>query len=178
MDIMVDLETMGTGYDAAIVSIGAVAMSNAEDDGVAAEFYVPVSLQSSMDHGLAVSAGTIMWWMEQSEPARIALIDSAVPLQKALQLLTEFILKANGGDHTTVKVWGNGATFDNVILRNAYKACGMEAPWKFWNDRCYRTLKALHPEVKFPDRGGVHHNALDDAIYQAKCATLILRSMS
>jgi DNA polymerase III epsilon subunit-like protein len=178
MDIMVDLETMGTGYDAAIVSIGAVVMVDTQRDGLGADLYIPVSLQSSMDHGLSVSAGTIMWWMEQDEPARLALVDGAVPLPRALELLTEFIRGAANDVVSSVKIWGNGATFDNVILRNAYKACGMEAPWRFWNDRCYRTLKALHPEVKLPDRGGVHHNALDDARYQAKCATLILRSMS
>jgi exodeoxyribonuclease VIII len=62
-------------------------------------------------------------------------------------------------------VWGNGATFDNVILSNAYKAAGLERPWGRFGDRCYRTLKNLHPDVKM-HRIGEHHHALADAVTQ------------
>lgn len=64
------------------------------------------------------------------------------------------------------EVWGNGASFDNVILRGAYARNSTPAPWAWWNDRCYRTIKALHREVPM-ERLGTHHNALDDAISQA-----------
>lgn len=45
------------------------------------------------------------------------------------------------------------------------RAAGLEQPWAFWNDRCYRTLKA-RSELKIA-RTGTHHNALDDAKSQA-----------
>lgn len=166
-DIMVDLETMSTSNDAAILSIGAVAFGK---EGVSTErFYTKVSLKSCQEHGLHIDAGTVMFWLEQSREAQQALLGYAPPLSDALLQFSHWI-----GAYGKPKVWGNGATFDNVILRNAYKTANMKAPWDFWNDRCFRTLKGLSPGVVLPDRGGVHHNALDDAVYQAECAVVLL----
>jgi exodeoxyribonuclease VIII len=76
----------------------------------------------------------------------------------------------------SVRVWGNGSDFDNAILACAYKAVEQPVPWQFWNNRCYRTIKNLFPSIKMI-RGGVHHNALDDAKSQARHAQLILERM-
>lgn len=46
-------------------------------------------------------------------------------------------------------------------------------PWPHWNDRCYRTLKAMRPDVKM-ERTGTHHNAVDDATSQARHALALL----
>lgn len=64
-------------------------------------------------------------------------------------------------------IWGNGASFDNVILANAYRAASIQQPWAYWNDRCYRTLKKRYLDIALR-RQGTHHNALDDAISQAE----------
>jgi hypothetical protein len=65
-----------------------------------------------------------------------------------------------------MRLWGNGASFDNAILAHAYARCGATPPWKFWNDRCYRTVAALTATPR--QQGGTHHNALDDARSQAE----------
>lgn len=64
-------------------------------------------------------------------------------------------------------VWGNGSRFDNEILDNAYKSCGLVTPWSHRQDRCYRTIKDLHPEVKYIPPV-IKHHALEDAVAQAK----------
>ena len=64
-------------------------------------------------------------------------------------------------------VWGNGASFDNVILANAYEALGRRAPWQFWQDRCFRTVKSMYPKLELA-RLGTYHNALDDAKWQTE----------
>ena len=71
-------------------------------------------------------------------------------------------------DKKAVRLWGNGASFDNAILSTAYELCELETvqPWRFYNDRCYRTVKSLYPEVAMV-RTGTYHNALDDAESQA-----------
>jgi hypothetical protein len=83
----------------------------------------------------------------------------------ALTEFGEFIL-AQG---PVPRIWGNGAAFDNVILRSLYESFGQRAPWSYSQDRCYRTFKSLpgapNPETKAIY--GVEHNALDDAIGQA-----------
>ena len=154
---MLDLETMGNNSYAAIVAIGAVRFN----DNIRDSFYEIVDLESSVSLGMKMDASTIMWWLAQSEPARSELIkDGALSLPVALIQFSRWI-----GDGAVV--WGNGATFDNVILTNAYKCAGLERPWKFRNDACYRTIKNMNKHVKL-SRSGTHHNALDDAKSQAE----------
>lgn len=155
IEIMVDLETMSTKSNAAIISIGAVKF----DTRIKSEFYEVVALQSSINVGLSVEARTILWWMEQDDESRNEF-HKGVHLSHALYKFSAWV---GNGDKN---IWGNGASFDNVILRNAYDACGLTTPWKFYEDRCYRTIKNLFPEITC-DRIGTHHNALDDARTQA-----------
>jgi exodeoxyribonuclease VIII len=163
--VMLDLETMGTGPRAAIVAIGAVAFDLETCEMNVHIFYTVVKLESSMQCGLEVDASTILWWMQQSVQARAAIYASErISLPLALEEFSRWLLAVAGKD---AKVWGNGATFDNVVITSAYKAFGLIRPWGFRNDRCYRTIRALHPEVPETNVFGTKHNALDDARYQA-----------
>jgi len=74
-------------------------------------------------------------------------------------------------------IWANGASFDFPILAEAYRLSGTARPWHFRNERDYRTLKALWPDVPQPQRSGTHHNALDDAIHQATHLQMIWKEM-
>ena len=157
--VMLDLETMGTGPNAAIIAIGAVEFDR---EGLTEnEFYATVSLESCAKVGLSIEAGTVLWWMKQDEAARNEFIGKqGFPVYEALQSFSKWFPKG-------AKVWGNGAAFDNVILRNAYSVLGYDAPWPFWDDRCYRTVRAEAPTVQPVTRVGTYHNALDDAKTQA-----------
>lgn len=167
---MIDLETMSSNSNAAIVSIGACTFS--ASIGITGKFYTNVSLQDCMKRGLHVDANTIMWWLKQSDEARSAL--DADPkadlhvgpdtLYNALTGLEKFL----NYRMSEYKIWGNGATFDNVVLANAYRALGDYMPMNFRNDSCYRTMKNMFPQVPVPERKGTHHNALDDAVFQAE----------
>jgi hypothetical protein len=156
-NVMIDLETMGTGPTAAIVAIGAVRFNRC---GLVDTFYRNVSLRSSMSLGLKVDADTVMWWLQQGEEARAGLLVDQVHLAPALQAFTVWC----GPDPI---IWGNGAASDNVWLRSAYDACSMPAPWTFREDRCYRTVRAMHPNAEVK-RIGTAHNVLDDAATQAR----------
>ena len=159
MHVMIDLETLGKTPDAAIVSIGACRF---DQNGVGEDtFYRQISLQSTVDGGAKIDPSTVIWWMQQSDDARQAIISGRDDEFEALCDFRGWIKaeKISG-------VWGNGAAFDNVILSQAYLRYGQEAPWPFWLDRCYRTMKA-GSRVRLV-REGTHHNALDDAITQAK----------
>jgi len=166
-NVMVDLETLGNGSNAVIISIGAVEF---DKTGLGREFYMRVDPQSCVDAGLKMDVSTVMWWMQQSDAARSAFKGpGAFPLDVALGEFAAWYPK-------DACLWGNGATFDNVILGNAYKALSGAQPWAYWADRCYRTLKSLRPDIKMA-RAGVHHNALDDAKDQATHAIDILTAM-
>jgi hypothetical protein len=166
--VMLDLETMGNGNDAAIVSIGAVKF---DTDHILDEFHVGVELASAMQFGGKADPGTVEWWLHpdraQARDNLLALVK--IDLPSALQGFSQWF----GEDKP---IWGNGATFDNVILRSAYARAGMEYPARFWNDRCYRTVKNAYPEITLV-REGVHHDACDDARCQAKHLQAIWASL-
>lgn len=163
-NVMLDLETLGQGPEAAIVAIGAV-FFDLQDGTFGEPFYRVVDLASAMAEGGKVDAATIMWWMGQPEEARAIFNLPAVPIDQALLDFASFL--EGTADPRAVQVWGNGSDFDNVILASAYRRSGLEVPWAFWNNRCYRTVKNLNPGRKLI-RQGTHHNALDDAVSQAQ----------
>jgi len=174
-NIMLDLETMGRGPDAAIVAIGAVefGLSESGAEVLGRSFYRVVDLDSSVHHGGVMDAETVLWWLGQGEAARRELIDrQAVNLPEALQEFACFI----GQPGPQPYLWGNGAGFDNVILRRAYERLDVPPPWVHWHDRCFRTVRAENAHVPAPERRGTHHNALDDAMHQARHLMAIWRS--
>ena len=160
-EIMVDLETMGTGPNSAIVAIGAV-----DSDGVS--FGYIISLESGVDAGLSMDASTVLWWLQQSDEARrIFAKDVPVsPLREALSAFSEFVL-GFAPDPTAkrkeVRLWGNSAAFDLGLLGNAYDKLKMKRPWEYWEEACYRTLKNLRRDIPQGPIVGVKHNAVDDA---------------
>ena len=171
---MIDLETMSTAPDAAIVSIGAVQMDI--EKGVGSTFYRVIDLQSALDYGGRLDASTVMWWMGQSDAARAA-IQGTPPLARLAAMLRDLRQwMADIGPLDERKVWGNGAGFDLPILSSASRRLGQDTPlWHHWNERCYRTLKNLFRDCKPREREGVHHNALDDAMHQAQHWVDIMR---
>lgn len=187
---MVDLETLGNKPGCSIISIGAVMFD--EDTGqLGATFYVTISRESNIRYGLVEDEATLKWWGEQSSEARTLLNEvrmGGTPLPQALAMFTEFLVTTQYTDWVykdqmtlekskimdRLTMWGNGADFDNAILAVAYDKVNGVPPWKFWNNRCYRTLKNLYPRQKLA-RVGVHHNALDDAKTQARHAIYLLR---
>lgn len=181
--LMVDLETMGSGPDAPIVSIGAVYFDPSTGN-TGAEFYQVVSLESSMSFGMKPDASTIQWWLKQSSEARSAiLVDEAMGLRETLELLADFIAEnAANGSHT-VQLWGNGCSFDNVILRRAYALAETPFAVPFWNDRDVRTMVELgksvgiNPRFDIPFEGDMH-NALSDARHQVKYVSAIWQRLT
>lgn len=174
-NVMVDLETKGNKPGCMILSIGAV-FFDAETGELGDQFYKVVGPMGQKKRGLHEDASTMEWWAKQSEGARQVLIEheaSEVTLEEGLRGFTKFLESADGG-LKAVKVWGNGADFDNAILTVAYMAHQQNIPWEFWNNRCFRTLKNLAPSVKM-EKGLLAHNALNDAIMQAEHAIKILR---
>jgi exodeoxyribonuclease VIII len=156
--IMLDLETLGNRAGAVIVAVGAVKFGDGE---VLDTFYERVDAESCIDLGMAMDVSTVFWWMKQNEAARKEI---ARPGGRAIREVLElFALWASDED---AEVWGNGASFDNAILSEAYALAKIRRPWQFWNDRCYRTVKGLRPTDRVAEVG-VKHNALDDAFSQA-----------
>lgn len=177
-NIMLDIETLGVESDSAILSIGAV-LFDIKTGALGTTFYKIISLDSSLKFG-RVEGNTLKWWITQSPRAKeIFNSRDAVTLESALNDFSEFVSQVEN-----VCVWGNGSSFDNVILKNAYNKLSMPVPWNFRNDRDVRTIIALTQDILNINSknevvmDGVTHNALDDAIYQAKYVHSAFKSLS
>lgn len=174
-DIMLDLETLSSQPAAAIISIGACTFrtdGRAQTAGERRFISINVDMASTQRAGGHIDAHTIKWWFQQSDAARAAAIGGQpADIDHALHEMRSWLLML--GD---VRVWGNGASFDNVVLRQAYERLHMDAPWEFRADRCYRTLKGLRPEILMT-RMGTSHSAYDDALSQAIHAERIFAAL-
>ncbi|MED9479955.1 3'-5' exoribonuclease [Escherichia marmotae] len=177
--LMIDLETMGTNTNAPIVVIGAV-FFDPQTGEIGPVFYIVISLTDAMNTGAVPDGGTIEWWLKQSSEARAAILTDQVKLKDALSRFREFINEYS--DEKLVQVWGNGATFDNAILRTSYERLNIPCPWRYYNDRDVRTIVELGKTIDFDARTvipfeGVRHNALDDARHQAKYVTATIQKL-
>lgn len=176
--VMFDLETMGKKYNAPIVAIGAVVFDPATGS-IGESFYKVVCLESSVNWGAVIDPSTVIWWLKQSSEARSAIVnDDAIPLQDALLQFREFVSDNVAGGSKKAQVWGNGASFDNSILRSSYDCIAEDYPWEYWNDRDVRTMVELGQAISFDPKTtipfeGSRHNALADAIHQARYVSAI-----
>lgn len=161
--VMVDLETLGTSKTAFIRSIGAYKFDLRkvqEFKNIQTEqlFYQKILASDCDKYGFSTDLDTIQWWAKQSPEAQKEFETGQRPMSEVLTEFIEFIPK-------NAWVFGNGATFDNVILNSAYEKLGLQYPVSYRNDLCYRTIKSLF-KVKPKVKARVKHHALEDAVVQ------------
>ena len=165
--VMVDLETLALNQQAVIVSIGLVLFNEHE---ILDTLYIEVDKNDQPQR--TQDPVVLNWWNKQSDEAKQVLNSKyAVKPLVAIDLINGF-LSNNDICKDNLHVWGNGSDFDNVILNdffNDYNAVS----WQFHKNRCFRTIKSIF-EVDKPEREGLHHNALDDAIHQVQHLQKIL----
>lgn len=164
-DVMLDMETLGTAPGSAIISIGAVAFSEEMGStGWKTYYSEPISRASCASIGLVADTATLQWWAQQNEEARKTFDDSedvsrSTHIIIALQKFARWYPQG-------ARLWSNGANFDGVLLREAYRRAMLKAPYQYYEEHCYRTMKSLWREVPKPEFNGTRHSALDDALYQ------------
>ena len=170
-DIVIDIETMGTGADCVIVSIGAIIFNRAHAPGVFKHVF-DVKLDVENQPGRTVDPGTMLWWMKKSmEDARKAAFTTMEPrirLGLALKQLDDFIKL-----HRPNEAWGCSPSFDMVILQDAYKQHKVDFPIPFWRWSCIRTMESFFYGKNTRKPGGDNwlkgtaHDALDDCKMEA-----------
>ena len=177
--VMLDIETLGTLPYSTIIAIGACAFNpyaTEVKEIVTDRFDVAIS---PVNAGLRVDAETLLWWMDaERDAARTAWLKMPkVALREALDGFADWLNSLHQGElGNGIRMWGNGAGFDNVLLRQAYEVTGREPPWSFRHDRCFRTLRSM---LTFEEGQylGTQHTALADAENQARRANQIVRKL-
>jgi len=169
-NIMLDIETLGTRSTSCILSIGAVYF---DEHNLGETFYRNIDIKRQEKLGFTKDESTLNFWMKQEKEVFDSLLVDRVSIEDALIKFTSFI-----NNKRTIKVWGCGSPFDNVIVRNAYEVTDIEVPWMWWNDRCFRTMKNIFKNVFYKSENELKHNALYDAIDQAKQLITIMKAIN
>jgi hypothetical protein len=163
-DIMIDIETLATGPNAVILTIGALRFDPYSDDtGVDVHdmrhFYCRID-PGSFDYPEAeINEDTLAWWAKQPQRIQDEAFGEGVDrldVKTALDQLFSFCRPCD-------RIWANGPAFDIVIIESAAKRLGVQLPWNFWQIRDCRTMFRLMPER---DQRSNNHNALDDCYLQ------------
>lgn len=162
LEIMIDIETLGTSHKAPVISIGAVIFDINKTYGL---FYATLNIPEQINSQIrVVDFETIKWWMNQDKKAKAVFKEDTTKVVDALKGLATFI--ENAADE--VYIWANGPSFDVSILESLYKDFNLPIPWKYSKIMDFRTVKRFLGKDFKIEYSGVSHNALDDAQTQVK----------
>lgn len=166
---MVDIETMSSRNDAAVIAIGAVTFdeTGVHDSQGYLAMIDPIWAIGDRD------GKTKDWWFQQPPTVRKAMFGGTKnPIEVALGF-TAWMKNAKLSE-----VWANPPQFDLTILRCMYDRLKEPFPVHYKTERDFRTLCSIGKALKIDttrDHGTEgKHNALADAIAQARVAHTIL----
>lgn len=175
--VFLDLETLGRGHDALILSCGvAVSNSNGPKLNLMSTELFP-SIGQQLAKGRKIEYETVKWWATESPPA----YPFKHPEEKRLHLnnlCSEILSRTNGVD----EIWSNSPSFDLAILRHLFHSIGFSEPWPFYKERDFRTLKSIFRKeyegfklnYAVGGQGYAPHSALFDVDFMAHFAMGVL----
>ena len=167
--IMIDIETLSTHDDAAVIAIGLAAFN---DHQILGGKEILVDPRFSPGHR---DPETIAWWEDQ-DPKILTVMMSG--LTRPEEACGEVDLFLNG--YIYDELWANPPQFDVVILKNLFKSCGKKWKGEHWQERDFRTMKNLAKQLElepFKEKNLYKHSALRDAVHQAKQLMHILAQL-
>lgn len=172
--IMLDIETLGTAPGSVVVSLGAIRFR--WKDGKATDsFYINISAEDCVKHGLKIDPDTVEWWAKQPKVAREAWMKDPVSIVTALSAFNDWF-----GTFGKPEVWCNGMNFDFPLLETMYRAVGMKSPWQYYCLNDMRTIvntfnaRDKYQVFRKENAESVYHNALDDCVEQAKFLSMLI----
>ena len=150
------------GYTEEEVNVPIYVNCGTEDEQIQDYFEYFINKETAISEGFTVSQSTLDWWDQQDPDARAYAFNGEGDIQEALKALVQFY-ELNEG----TEIWSKGSLADIRWINNALDYFGIERPWKYYKEFCFRTLLKSVPKFDMPFVG-MPHNALDDAIHQAK----------
>ncbi len=157
--LMIDFETLDVAECPVILSMGVVVFN---ENGIVDCFFEKIDQQTCLDLGCSVSIDTLLWWEKQSDAAKKAAFGGKTNIGYAMGMLVDLYKK-----YECAEVWSAGALANIRWTNNILIKLNLEKPWKFYQEMCFRTFRVIMPQIDF-EKSGTAHNALDDAINQAR----------
>lgn len=173
--VMFDMETLAKGYDAVIVTLGAIKFDPFGDDRDKATrtnpmYYGRYEIGLQEEKGRVICEDTMKWWSRQDKAAQDEAFgdgDDRVELDQGLEDFNKFFNGVQTGAKAAPKgrfIWGHGSMFDVRNMEHAYRQFDVAVPWHYPSVRDTRTLFDLGVSADMPK--GEHHHALADAMRQ------------
>ncbi|MBD1379086.1 3'-5' exonuclease [Metabacillus arenae] len=172
IDVMTDIETLGTNSDSTIIQISAIAF-NINTGEYISEFNKIADIALNKTNN--ITGGTLIWWLNTNKELLTELLNEGEgSSEELLQSFNEWLLELSLDGE--IHLWGNGILFDNKMIQHQLESIGLRYPIHYKNDRDVRTIVDLasaklgitEKELKdrYIDDSLVHHNAFDDVKYQ------------
>lgn len=161
--VMLDIETLSTKDNAVVTQIAMVRFCPFTGEAFES-INRHISIQSCLDLGLVIDENTLKFWLSQSKEAQNMAIkfgEDADEIYSVMASIDQFLELIED-----VRIWGKGPGFDLSKLGSIYQLSKMEKPWKFYNERCVRTMIADVDSARELIFNGVKHCAHDDCIHQ------------
>lgn len=193
LNIMMDLETLGTNVNAAIASLGVVFFDEKE---IFVKEQWMIDINCPLNRNREITPSTLQWWLLQlrkNHGLDVNLLGKT-PLAHALYSFNHLI------EDTVCKtgkklgcIWGNSPEFDNAIMKHAFNQMAADprfssfniitCPWEYWQGRDYRTVVQLFEHVLTEEEvasleNKTKHDSLADAVHQTQKLQLIVQKLS
>lgn len=165
-DIMLDIETLGTGNNAVIIQIGVCEFDRLTGE-IGGRACYNLNLKDSLNKGFEIDADTLKWWLQQDQNVFNDILNDD-------QCTPKVILNELSKIFKDKCVWCH-ATFDVPLLNNYFKK------YDVWGNIDYRKVRDIRTLVDITnfdldslDWTNKTHNALDDCIFQVDYVTKAL----
>ncbi|EDC2355085.1 3'-5' exoribonuclease [Salmonella enterica] len=182
-NVMIDIETLGTGHHAAIASVAAAIFDSLTGE-IAAEEYIRVDWKEDCEiYGGEIDPATVEWWLKKSSAVRAELIagDKQLALEDALNSIFSFIERHS--DVGPVYVWSKSPSFDLSLIKDAAGRTSIPfsvIPWKYWNERDVRTIEGIGAQLNislpYSSKEATHH-ALADVRGQIRNVVAVMSAL-
>jgi DNA polymerase III epsilon subunit-like protein len=153
-ELMIDIETLSTRHDAAIISIAAI-FFNIDTKQIARPYFY-----EEIDH-VSLNAfhqdpKTLAWWAKQEKP----ILNGSCTIENALQNLITYIK-----NQPPSRIWAKSPSFDCNIIKYACSHFDLEWPIPFWSERDVRTIQDI---AQLPNSFTATHDAIEDCLSQIR----------
>jgi hypothetical protein len=179
IDIMTDIETLGTETNSTIIQIAAIAFDI--DSGTHISKFNQIT-DITKNVNMNVTGLTLKWWLDTDSELLHDLINrGTVSSDELLRNFHDWLLGFRYDEANELVLWGNGILFDNKMIKHQFEELGLIYPIKYYNDRDVRTIVDIagkklgvsDKELKgyFDNTDLRKHDAYDDVIRQLNLVT-------
>lgn len=171
---MIDLETISTFPNAAVVAIAIVLWDDKNPKDLRARTWY-IDPDFAIGHN---NPETRDWWNEQDPQVRKRIFGGNETPRDVFQSVNQFVSGYVGKDEE-FRAYADPANFDFPILKSQYQALGLAAPWSWRDERCLRTMKkelADNTGIEIEDvLSEVPHDPMHDCLAQVRELLTVLQ---